>query len=903
MKYLLSEKLKVKSERFAATIILLLMAVIPVQAQTESQAFYIYQNDGHFDGFFYDEIEKMSFSFLDTLGVEHDEIVSQEIVTADSTYRIMLSAIDSIGFVQPPIELNGGIRNMREEGMTDYIISSDDEELIIYFYGNIPSYLCPNVGETLIDFDHEHGFGGKVTSVSFKDDMIVVKCDPLTSLKDIFHRFVCVEEYGHNLQGELVRRRVAGMPQLTRGKWDKSPKRASEDFDFSLFDINFGGHIPVGIEGQITMTFDINAHVAMTLKGSYNINYIDPIYIGLLFTSDVSFGLGVTIDGKLATLIDVGTDFIPGLPIPAAAPIFEIRNIPGLFARGEAHMKFTAGLVDVPLSQVWHKLEFNDDWIPSFTYGNNPGASKPEKKIQSGMPPLDTYLEFNGFLQAGVHAPLTLSTNRWLSKICKAEFGTHLYIGPKLTGNIQINFADMMKDGPSLYNALKNSALALTPLSIDFETKATMSGWWGNKKEITFGDGSVKVLDDRSLYLLPQFGSWQNYVNPVDGHEYAAIMCENKATIMPYQVGIRFYKKDKKGNITGEYADIPNQLTYETGARWLGSIDPMDHPNVDLEAMEPGSYVFRPLYRVANLYLEGSPEFTYEADDYSIHLSSDTIYVDWEGNCVSPITILDDYDEFRVDDDDNIILTINGKSISCKLKNNHKNYCVFDSIRFGEVFLNATKKKASGKVKTYNASVMVIQLPKKIAELPDYYDASALRNYPRLTTPDLVSLTGEVNENILSVEGYGSRIVKKDNNSYDDISWEFSLGLEIKKCYQGNLGMDTVVVNSGHYNLKVKSYYREHEGSPYYLTSIHEQNAPNLIPTKAMNNYLYADGQINIAGEIEGATYSNKVYDWEGHLTDEWSGDLGEYFISLVYKDSEAYNNCIKNGGSVEEPQ
>ena len=482
---------------------LMLLATLPIQAQTENEAFYIYQNDGHFDGFFYDDIVKMNFSFLDTLGVEHDEIVSQEIVTADSTYRIMLSAIDSIGFVQPPIELNGRIRNMREEGMTDYIISSDDDALVIYFYGSIPSNLCPNVGETLIDFDHEKGFGGKVTSVSFKDDTIVVQCDPLTSLKDIFHRFVCVEQYDHNSQGELVRSRVAGMPQLTRGKWGKSSKRASNDFDFSLFDINFSGHIPVGYKDEFSMVFDINTHVAMTLKGSYNINYIDPVYIGLLFKSNLSFGLGVTIDGKLAQLIDVGTDYVPGIPIPAAAPIFELRNIPGLFARGEAHLKFTAGLVDVPLTQVWHKIEFNDSWIPSLYFGKN-GETAQDDKEKERNPPLDTYLEFNGFIQAGVHAPLTLSTNRWLSKICKAEFGTHLYIGPKLSGNIQVNFAEMMKNGPSFYNALKNSALALTPLSIDFETKATMSGWWGNEKEVTFGDGAIKVLEDLSLYLLPQ---------------------------------------------------------------------------------------------------------------------------------------------------------------------------------------------------------------------------------------------------------------------------------------------------------------------------------------------------------------------------------------------------------------
>ena len=40
-----------------------------LKAQTETDAFYIYQNDGHFDGFFYDDIIKISYSRLDTLGV------------------------------------------------------------------------------------------------------------------------------------------------------------------------------------------------------------------------------------------------------------------------------------------------------------------------------------------------------------------------------------------------------------------------------------------------------------------------------------------------------------------------------------------------------------------------------------------------------------------------------------------------------------------------------------------------------------------------------------------------------------------------------------------------------------------------------------------------------------------
>ena len=41
-------------------LVLTLLAVLPMQAQEKNAAFYIYQNDGHFDGFFYDEVEKSS---------------------------------------------------------------------------------------------------------------------------------------------------------------------------------------------------------------------------------------------------------------------------------------------------------------------------------------------------------------------------------------------------------------------------------------------------------------------------------------------------------------------------------------------------------------------------------------------------------------------------------------------------------------------------------------------------------------------------------------------------------------------------------------------------------------------------------------------------------------------------
>ena len=49
--------------------------------------------------------------------------MSQEIVTEDSVYRIMLTAIDSVSFVQPETKYADGVRRLSEEGLMDYFVS------------------------------------------------------------------------------------------------------------------------------------------------------------------------------------------------------------------------------------------------------------------------------------------------------------------------------------------------------------------------------------------------------------------------------------------------------------------------------------------------------------------------------------------------------------------------------------------------------------------------------------------------------------------------------------------------------------------------------------------------------------------------------------------------------------
>ena len=136
------------------------------QAQNENEAFYIYQNDGHFDGFFYDEVQKISYSNMDTLGIEHGQIVSQEIVTADSVYRIMLSAIDSVGFVQPEVKYNPRLRKVGEDNLFNHLVSHDAEYEHLVFSSATPQAIMPKVGDVFASFDIDDGWSGKVTAVS-----------------------------------------------------------------------------------------------------------------------------------------------------------------------------------------------------------------------------------------------------------------------------------------------------------------------------------------------------------------------------------------------------------------------------------------------------------------------------------------------------------------------------------------------------------------------------------------------------------------------------------------------------------------------------------------------------------------------------------------------------------------
>lgn len=178
---------------YMLTLLLSVVGIQPAEAQEPAvqDALYIYRNDGGFHGFFYNEIERFDYSRIDTLGVEHEDYVVQEVITADSIYRIPLSAIDSIGFVTPETVYKKDVAHTTESDMWNYVISSDSLQFVLA--ANTPIAMIPKMGDKLITTKCSDvlptGFIGKVTSISNDALAITVTCDYI-DLEEIYDQHV-----------------------------------------------------------------------------------------------------------------------------------------------------------------------------------------------------------------------------------------------------------------------------------------------------------------------------------------------------------------------------------------------------------------------------------------------------------------------------------------------------------------------------------------------------------------------------------------------------------------------------------------------------------------------------------------------------------------------------------------
>ena len=252
-----------------AAVLLGMLNIQPTSAQqkNDQNALYIFRNDGVFNAFFYADIDRIEYSKIDTLGVEQDDYVVQEVYALDSCFRIPVSAIDSVAFVTPNNIVKADVV-CPDKAMTDYIIASDS---ISWFRlsASAPQDVIPKVGDKLLIIDPveylPEGFSGRVSKVDVSDAGYTVETDAL-ELEDLFDRFIAKASAGE--PGSIAaRRRIPGVEELIDSQYESKEEVELPTLSGSLSLSSFSGDAIKAFNDNFTIS----------LEGSGSLNYtIEP---------------------------------------------------------------------------------------------------------------------------------------------------------------------------------------------------------------------------------------------------------------------------------------------------------------------------------------------------------------------------------------------------------------------------------------------------------------------------------------------------------------------------------------------------------------------------------------------------------------------------------------------------
>jgi hypothetical protein len=294
---------------YMLAMLLSAIGIQSAQAQAVQDALYIYRNDGGFNAFFFDDIERFEYSNIDTTGVAHDEMVVQEVYALDSLFRIPLSAIDSIGFVTPETVYKKDVAHTTESEMWNYVIGSDSATVFV-LATNTPKTLIPEVGDKIVTTKSRKflpgGFYGRVRHVEEIQGYTIVTCK-MPELTELFDQWVCkaaAESEGAETRGSRgARTRIFGDENSTKSTlpvYDKSLKIDLTSISYGInsdWSVTGSGTLDMGIKDEMT----VRVFLAVRPILGINFDYVARMEKRSWFNLDIKGGVSGQFDFPLAS--------------------------------------------------------------------------------------------------------------------------------------------------------------------------------------------------------------------------------------------------------------------------------------------------------------------------------------------------------------------------------------------------------------------------------------------------------------------------------------------------------------------------------------------------------------------------------------------------------------------------
>ena len=507
-----------KPIKFFLHIMLLLVAVsftAPVFSQNSQYALYNYRNDGNFNAWLNVDIEKITYSCIDTLGVEHDDIVVQEVWTADSVYRIPLEAIDSIGFRAPETKFKVGVFIIDEKQLP-YIIDADN--LSISFMQSTPSDKMPVKGQVvysdLVEDPFYMGFAGRVIEIERNTDVVKYICEPV-------------------LPGEVYERCVEII------------KISGDEDDFLQVD----GSSRTRISPKTRNIADEGIIKIPSLKASASIKGVG-VSAKFTYTIDYAFSVGIT-DRDFASLkVTRESEYSADLDIKLekAEGYSEETWLPWpiytLGAGNKIGFSVNAGLFfDLKGStNLTAKIPYKSTHVDFYTWSSDAGFQHLENK-EGGWPGWnefltggDVKLKVKGSVAFGpiLEASFQIWKPSFLSIDARAKAGL------ELSGELSLDLKEIVTDGLDFYKTVSEDMKITTGLKIGGEIGYTIK----DKFEKILGADATFFKTER--YFFPRFtepkmpdyisGEWEGGCEPM-----AVFTQPSNLIFFPGKVGLGVY--------------------------------------------------------------------------------------------------------------------------------------------------------------------------------------------------------------------------------------------------------------------------------------------------------------------------------------------------------------------------
>lgn len=595
---------------------LLLSAVfllLGMQTMLAQDAFYIYRNDGDFDGFFYDQVKRIGYSKTDLEGNEHDVFVVQEVETLDSLYRIPLAAIDSVGFVQPEIIFNPRLRNMADvkadgKRMSDYVKKVEANSSVtnlhtLYFDENMPEGLVPKEGDVLVDFynpffkpedmaDEDYsGFSGKVQYVWKGGGYYEVGTGPLESLSDIFTQFISAEVVSEDEDGNQARR-LAGW-NARRSLDDIVNVQGSANATILDADATLKHDFAVG-DGAVGV--ELNVKLKAKLAAVYKITLND-LFIKTLTIEETELRAGLSakysgdFEGQLLGLPKRASS----IKFPANAPILQTRPIPYAFVRVSGEM---GAKLELPAVRFYAKQNcvIDGDKFPMMSFSNE--IHGPNETMEKGiLESTDLSLYMSGSAQIGVKLSANIESNDWIEDIFQTGISLDLYVGPQVEGKVELkeNLKNLLDGTTNLYQMLKGSNINVSGLAANLEASGIMK-FLGDEDKQTFLQYSKKYME-ATWNLFPDLDRSEAYYDKEKG-VITSFVRATKPVFAPTKLGMGVFTVD-------------NELLNSqfNAASYFLNENAFNEGKFDFSGLSCGNYLVRPVLRVLGLDVPADPTF------------------------------------------------------------------------------------------------------------------------------------------------------------------------------------------------------------------------------------------------------------------------------------------------------